>query len=176
MVSLLTDLRAEKRGAKEQVTYLAARLSADPALLAELPEALAFAKTPEQGALVEALTVVTEATPRAAAGLIPTVIVCLDSKSPRVRWEAARTLANAAATFPKACSEAVPALLANTTHDGTVVRWSAAVALVAVYKVNPSLQAELQIEIHGVLQRETNSGVRNVYLKGLEDLLPQAKG
>ncbi len=51
---------------------------------------------------------------------------------------------------------------------GTVVRWSVAFALGEIVKSNQKMAKKLLPRINELAERETNNGVKNVYLKVLK--------
>lgn len=59
-------------------------------------------------------------------------------------------------------------LLINTKDTGTVVRWSAAFALGEIIRYNVKIRKTLIGKIEIILEKEQNSGVKNVYLKALK--------
>jgi len=61
----------------------------------------------------------------------------------------------------------------NTKDKGTVVRWSAALALGEIAKYNLNIRASLILKIGVILKREKNNGVKNVYLKALKAINKQ---
>jgi HEAT repeat protein len=67
-------------------------------------------------------------------------------------------------------AKSIPQLLANTKAEGPVVRWSAASALTAIAQHNPASRKELIPKFEAMVKRETNNGVRNIYVKALKFL------
>jgi hypothetical protein len=53
----------------------------------------------------------------------------LQEKSPRIKWESAKVIGNIVHLYPSKTDTALINLLANAKHEGTVVRWSVALAL-----------------------------------------------
>ncbi|MBO1915002.1 hypothetical protein J4G37_60520, partial [Microvirga sp. 3-52] len=56
----------------------------------------------------------------------------LSVQAPRIKWESAKVIGNIAHLFPEQLEIPVKHLLENTSHEGTVVRWSAAYALTKI--------------------------------------------
>ncbi len=98
--------------------------------------------------------------------LFALLIDSLDHGATRVRWEAARTIANVAKLHAERLGPAIDALLVNTTHDGTVVRWATAHALVAILRVRKT-DSHLRARLAEINATEQDAGVRGVYDKGL---------
>lgn len=169
-MSLLEELRKSDRKSKEQVTYLSTLIKKNIKLLDSLKESLANAKPPERGALMEALEYATQDNSTILKNHLNEVVDYLNDKAPKVKWEAARVLANTAKEYPSDVAKGVEKLLINTKDAGTVVRWSAAFALGEIAKNNQKIQANLVKQINEILKTEKNNGVKNVYLKALKDL------
>ncbi|HEX7320323.1 MAG TPA: hypothetical protein VF399_08200 [bacterium] len=153
---------------KEIVTLLAQALNNDKTLVNELIGCFKAGSTADKGNCIEALEYVTQQDPEFAENCLDFVIESLTDKAPRVKWEASRIIGNVAKRFPKEVSKAIPKLLENTMDKGTVVRWSAAFALTEIAKSNLGLQKELVNKFVEILAKETNNGVKNVYLKALK--------
>ena len=95
------------------------------------------------------------------------VIRYLENKAPRVKWECARIIANLSLKFSDKTERAIPALLKNAKDKGTVVRWSTAFALGEIAQNNPKAAEILLPKMNGLVKKESNNGVKNVYLKAL---------
>ncbi|MEM2742222.1 MAG: hypothetical protein QXG39_07585 [Candidatus Aenigmatarchaeota archaeon] len=66
--------------------------------------------------------------------------------------------------------ETIPKLLENAKDKGTVVRGSAAFALTEIAKSNTRLQKEFTHQFNDIVEKESNKGVKNIYLKCLESV------
>ncbi len=117
---------------------------------------------------MEAIEYVTKEEPEFAENCLDFVIDHIDDDAPRVKWEAARIIGNVASTFPEKIKSAVPKLLENATDKGTVVRWSAAFALTEIAKNNKNLKKELEERFNEIVKKESNNGVKKIYLKYLK--------
>ncbi|MGE5479839.1 MAG: HEAT repeat domain-containing protein [Chloroflexota bacterium] len=156
---------------KEKTEALSEHISNNPGQIARLVEFARAAKDPIKATCIEALEFVTQSKP----GLVdrPTfdfIVESLGGKAPRVKWESAKVIGNAARNFPDKLEEAVAALLTNTEHDGTVVRWSAAYALGEIAKLKTPLNEELLPAIDAILAREEKNSIRKVYEKALKEI------
>jgi HEAT repeat protein len=100
--------------------------------------------------------------------MVGRIVPYLDDKSPRVRWESARILANLAPTYPREVGAAIPDLMRNTTDEGTVVRWSAAFALTEIANADPGAASKLRPEFERIVSEEENKGVRRIYERYLK--------
>lgn len=94
------------------------------------------------------------------------LVESLGHKAPRVKWEAARTISNVALHHTEHFGPAVDALLANTTSDGTVVRWATAQALSAILRAGYA-DNNFRAMLSEIAAREQDGGVRGVYDKAL---------
>lgn len=94
----------------------------------------------------------------------------LTSKAPRIKWEFARTIGNIAHLFPKNLKPAINNLLLNTSHPGTVVRWSAAFALGQIVKLNSSENSYLLPNIREIEEKEEKNSIRKIYLDALKKI------
>lgn len=123
----------------------------------------------EKGTCMESLELATRlkpgiATPKSWAFAVK----CLEDEAPRVKWEAAKVIANTAPLFKTKLDKAVSGLLANTEHPGTVVRWSAAQALGKIVALKTKHNAQLVPAIEAILKREDNNAIRKIYTTGLK--------
>jgi hypothetical protein len=98
------------------------------------------------------------------------IIGQLGHKAPRVKWEAARVIANLAQRYPDKAASGIPSLLRNTADSGTVVRWSAAFALCEIAKANAKARTDLLPKIKAIEKKEMNNGVKKIYSKTLKSL------
>jgi HEAT repeat protein len=92
----------------------------------------------------------------------------LADNAPRVKWEAAKLVANIAHRHRRHLGKAIPGLLANATHEGTVVRWSAARALGQIIELGTSHNAELIPATDALCTKERDTAIRNHYLKAMQ--------
>ncbi|MFO1030664.1 MAG: hypothetical protein U1F60_06280 [Planctomycetota bacterium] len=91
----------------------------------------------------------------------------LADDAPRVKWEAAKVVANIAHRHGRHLGKAIPGLLGNASHEGTVVRWSAARALGAILELGTSHNAELIPAAGALCSKERDNAIRKHYLKAL---------
>ena len=126
--------------------------------------------TSDRATVLEALEGATRKRPGLIDGPLFTVLVkCLGGPAPRVRWEAARAVANVAAEHPRLLGSAVAPLLANTKHEGKVVRWGAAQAVVALVRAGCD-EGNLIAKVRKLAKSESDDGTRKVYQKLLDEL------
>ena len=163
---MLNEILKEKLKPKEKTLQIADALKSDPKAMEELLALWKVAKDPEKGTLLSAVTLIASGNPGFVSNHLDFVIAQIGHKAPRVKWEAAEIVGHASKVCGDKVLVAIPALLANTSSDGTVVRWSAAFALSEIVKNVPSSRAQLVPEIEKILERETNNGVRSLFIKG----------
>lgn len=84
--------------------------------------------------------------------------------------EASRVIGNLAAQYPQAVRDAIPALLENTTAQGTVVRWGSAYALSRIIVLAEYRDTDLYERIVSVCEGEQENGVKNQYIKALKKI------
>lgn len=100
----------------------------------------------------------------ADAKLFTYMIQCLGDHAPRVQWESAKVIGNIAFLFPAKLDKAISGLLANTTHNSTVVRWSAAFALGEILKLKTKHNADLLPAVEVICRMEQDNAIRKKYL------------
>ena len=121
----------------------------------------------DRATVVESFESATRTRPELVDGnLFNKLVECLADSAPRVRWEAARTIANTAAQHPTHLGRAAQALLANTTHAGKVVRWATAQALAAILRAGHT-DDDLEARVRKASTSEQDNGVRAIYDKAL---------
>ena len=96
------------------------------------------------------------------------LIQCLSSKTPRIKWESARVIANTAHQFPEKLEMATVSLLGNTEHEGTVVRWSAATALAQIIRLKTSLNSELFTALEVIIEKEEKNSIKKIYTAAIK--------
>lgn len=99
-----------------------------------------------------------------------TIIACLANKTPRVKWESARVIGNCISKHPDLVEKSIKALLDNTNHSGTVVRWSAAYALGEIILINSKYNSDLIPAIETIIRNEEKASIQKIYQKALKSL------
>jgi len=167
-MKILEEIRKSDKKPKELNLYIAKLILEKKPSTKDFTDAISMGSDAERGTCIEALEFATQTHPEIAKSYLSQVINCLNDKAPRVKWEASKVIANIAKVLPKETENAVENLLKNTTDKGTVVRWSTAFALGEIAKNNIKLRPLLISKINGILKKEQNNGVKNVYLKALK--------
>jgi hypothetical protein len=91
----------------------------------------------------------------------------LKEKAPRVKWESAKIIAHTAHLFKNNLETTITNLLHNTEDTGTVVRWSAALALGKIIELKTSHNAQLIPAIQAIINREEKNSIRKIYMAAL---------
>ncbi|MEN6478247.1 MAG: hypothetical protein ABFD20_01250 [Anaerolineales bacterium] len=92
----------------------------------------------------------------------------IESGNNTLKRESSRVVGNIAETFSDEVEDVIPKLLANTTNEGTVVRWGSAYALARIIALPRYANSDLFEAVSAACAAEQNSGVRNQYLAGLK--------
>lgn len=167
-MDIQTTLADKNLKAKAKVEAIAKMLLDAQISLAELVRAARGSKDKEKGTCIEALEFATRARPEIASpDCLDFVTEALLDEAPRVKWESAKVVRNIAHRFPERLVEAIKDLRANSTHEGTVVRWSAAGALGAIVELRTTHNKELVPVLQAILEREEDQAIKKIYLAAL---------
>ncbi|MFZ5433983.1 MAG: hypothetical protein ACOZB3_09450 [Calditrichota bacterium] len=169
----IKELLNSKIKPKEKTIRLSELLQNDTQLIAEMLENFRHFTASEQGTCLSALTIIAQDNPKSLGTHLDFIIARLGDKPPRVKWEAGEIVGYLAREFPQQVTPAIPALLANTREDGTVVRWSAAFALTEIAKYNSQSHRQLVPFFKKSADTETG-GVKTLYVKALKQLAKAA--
>ncbi|MGL5889841.1 MAG: hypothetical protein ACRC3B_08145 [Bacteroidia bacterium] len=157
--------------AKEKTELLSQMLLAKSISSKQLIDFAQAAKDPAKATCIEALEFATKQQPGIAdEHCFAFVTQTLSAKAPRIKWESAKVIGNTAHLFPKKLDEAIAALLANTEHTGTVVRWSAAFALSEILKLKTKHNAVLLPALETISEREEKNSIRKIYQAAFKTL------
>ncbi len=167
-MSKIKEILQSKIKPKEKISLLAKEIKKDKKFIGEIVGYFESASAGEQGHLIESLEYASQDKPEIIAPYADFVLAHLGDEAPRVKWEAARIIANLSGKFSNKTQKAIPGLLKNTEDKGTVVRWSAAFALCEIAKNNLKAAKALLPKMKKLAKKETNNGVKNVYIKALK--------
>lgn len=135
-------------------------------------ELISFAekqKDPAKATCIEALEYATKQKPALADEACLTFVTgTLTEKAPRIKWESAKVIGNIAHLFPAKLDKSISNLLANTEHEGTVVRWSAAFALGEILKLNTKHNTGLLPAIEKICEKEEKNSIKKIYQAALK--------
>ena len=166
---LPTILSDKGQKAKAKVEAISRMLLTGEVNLDDVMEAARGAKGSERGTCIEAIEFATKEKPEIATlNCLRFVSETLLDKAPRVRWESARVIANIAHLYPDKLDKAICNLLTNTEFPGTVVRWSAALALGEIIKLRTKLNKNLVSAIEPILRREDDNAIKKIYQAALK--------
>lgn len=127
-------------------------------------------KAPIKATCIEAIEFATKLIPGIAdETTLDFVSTSLISKALRIKWESAKVIGNIAHLFPLKLDKAIVNLIANTEHEGTVVRWSAAFALGEILKMKTKHNDDLKSIAENLSIHEEKNSIRNIYLKALKN-------
>ena len=169
---MLTELFADKTTKPKEKIEALKSLLADKKV--KTNELIAFAeksKDPVKASCIEALEFLTKENPSALPeNGIDFAIASLAEKAPRIKWESAKVVGNSIPLFPKKVNAAVKALLDNSEHEGTVVRWSAAYALGQILLMKGAINKTLVPAVEAIIKREEKNSIKKIYLAALKKL------
>jgi hypothetical protein len=132
-----------------------------------IEDLIAFAEKQKPADKATCIEAMEYATKKSAAianeSLLTYVTTSLKDAEPRVKWESARVIANIAKQYPDKLAAAIKNLLANSDHEGTVVRWATATALGEILKLRTANNTKLLPKVQELLKSEEDSGVKKKY-------------
>ncbi len=168
---LIRDIFTDKAlKPKMKTNKLAGSLASCSISAAELLEFAKNSKEPVKATCLEAMETVTKDDPKIAGkDWLSFAGEHLGAKAPRVKWESARLIGNIAKELQEIPQDIINNLLANTLHDGTVVRWSAAYALGEIYRLNTPLNKSLRREFDKITASNEKVSIKKIYLKAIKD-------
>ena len=167
-MNILGEIRGWKKKPRELVEFLVERVKRNKHLFGELVEGLKNGVDVEKGTCATVMSRVAKSEPEIAEPHVEEIIKFIGYKAPRVKWGTSETIAHIAQKFPERAMKAVPKLLINAKDESTVVRWCAALALSEILMNNEKTRKTLLPKINGIVKKEKNNGVKNVYLKALK--------
>jgi len=127
------------------------------------------AKESDRATCIEAIEFATKSNPSISTlECLEFVAGTLTEKAPRVKWESAKVIANIAPFFPNNLEIAIKNLLSNTESSGTVVRWSAALALGEIIKMKTAINQELIPAIESNCEQEEKNSIKKIYIAALK--------
>lgn len=168
-MNIETTLKDKSIKLKEKVHVLAQALMDNRIAVDELVKVAGKSNDVEKGTCLEALELATRKSPELAnQKSFSFAIRSLDCEAPRVKWEAAKIIGNTATLFKPKLKDTLSGLLSNSEHAGTVVRWSAAYALVKILACNTKHSDDIIRAIEAILKREENNAIRKIYTTALK--------
>jgi HEAT repeat protein len=163
-MELKTVFSDKTTNSKGKTVTLAKSVLENKITINEIIDFASTQKDPIKATCIETIEVVTQSNPELASEkTLDFVISSLSDKAPRIKWESARVIANTIQLFPKKQSTAISSLLRNTTHEGTVVRWSAAMALAAILKTGSAESKTIITKIKDLAEKEEKNSIKRIY-------------
>lgn len=168
----IDELIKDKTLKSKEQTEIISKWISDNSL--PIDELIAFAekqKDPAKATCIEAIEYATKQNPNIAdETVLAFVTKTLTEKPPRIKWESAKVIGNIAHLFPTKLEKSITNLLANTQHEGTVVRWSAAFALGEILKLKTKHNSHLLPEIENICNKEEKNSIKKIYLDTIKKL------
>ncbi|HTE23103.1 HEAT repeat domain-containing protein [Flavitalea sp.] len=168
----LEDLFKDKTVKTKAKTEILSSWIVDKKLsIKELLEFAEGAKDPVKATCIEGLEFATKQDPAIATKeVFQFVTDALKDKAPRVKWESAKVIGNTASLFAEELDKPIANLLVNTTHEGTVVRWSAAFALGEILKLNTRHNKKLLPTIESIISKEEQNSIKKIFLDSIKKM------
>jgi HEAT repeat protein len=155
--------------AKEKVIQLSGLLVNNVVTIDELVEKAKDQKDTIAATLIETMEYASETRPEIINDkAFQFLIQSLKQDAPRVKWEAAKVIANTDHLHPKLLRKAVANLLDNTNYSGNVVRWSAATALSKIIALNTTLNKDLIPAVGAIAQQEQDNAIKKIYQQAIK--------
>ncbi|MFZ6053163.1 hypothetical protein [Halocola ammonii] len=163
-------LKDKSMKAKQKVERLSALLLEGELSMVQLIAVFEEANEKDQAVCMEALERLSQTRPEDIPNTaFELAVSSLTKKHPGLKRESARVIANSAHLHTDKLDKAIVNLLNNTEHQGTVVRWSAALALSTIVQLDFKGKAELVEAIRVLERNEEKNGIRKIYQKGLKN-------
>lgn len=170
MIMNIKELFADKsKKGKEKVELLKNAVLNGEITIPELVSFATTSKDPVKADCIEALEFATQNKPEILdKNTFDFVVENLSGIAPRVKWESAKVIGNAAKLFPDHLENAIKKLIDNTTHEGTVVRWSSAFALSEILNINDSFKSKLLKTLKEISEKEEKNSIKKIYQKAIK--------
>ena len=172
-MSQIEEIIQSKIKPKEKQTRLVEALIDGIISTRELMGYFVTASDVDKGTCADVMKNVSAQNPTLLASYIDILLEYINSPLPRVKWGVPEAIGNMAQRYPDETAKAVPYLLQNTTDDiknTNVIKWCAAFALAEIAKSNTKTRKELLPIFNEITEKETNNGVKNVYLKAVKSI------
>ncbi|QUW22046.1 hypothetical protein JSQ81_00170 [Sporosarcina sp. Marseille-Q4063] len=156
---------------KEKTKLLAKALLENEITIDMIMDYSEEAKIPIKGTYMEVLEAATSENPKIATPkLLKFAESNLLAKAPRIKWESAKVIGNIAHLFPEQLEPSIEHLLVNTSHEGTVVRWSAAYALTKIACLSRYSNSKLIGQLTEISAAEEKASIKKIYGKALSSI------
>ncbi|MEQ1603543.1 MAG: hypothetical protein ABL999_01590 [Pyrinomonadaceae bacterium] len=169
MMNIETVLADKQIRAKAKVEAISKMLLDEEVTLVDVMKAAKVSKDSDKGTCIEAIQFATKAKPELASlDCLKFVTETLLEKAPRVKWESAKVIATIAHLYPDKLDKAIGNLLTNSEFPGTVVRWSAALALGEIVKLKTKRNKDLVPALEAIIRREEDNAIKKIYLAAIK--------
>ncbi|MHA1332255.1 MAG: hypothetical protein ACTSR2_14400 [Candidatus Hodarchaeales archaeon] len=169
-MELIKDVLSQRIKSKEKVDKITKIVIENPDKIKILISSFKQGTDTEKGTYTTALKQISANNPEIVEPYVDELIEYINHKSNRVKWGIPETIGNLAEKYPYRIEKAIPNLLLNTNDQSTGVRWCAAYAISRIILYNAERREELIDKINQIVREEKNNGVKNVYLKAIEQL------
>jgi hypothetical protein len=160
----------KKLKSKQRSAAVAGALTADKISTGEVVNFAEDARDADKAACLEGLELFSRDKPSKCGKVVfDFAVLQLSSKAPAVKREAARLIANIAAFHKDELGDAVDALLKNTSHEGAVIRWSAALAIGEIVKSDARLRTGLLPRLRKLIEAEEKNSIRKIYQQAIKN-------
>lgn len=154
---------------KEKIEILFPAILNGEVFTGDLLTFVSSAKDPVKADCIEALEFATKINSEILdKDLFEFIVKNLSEKAPRIKWESAKVIGNTARHFSDNLDEAIAKLIENTSHEGTVVRWSAAFALSEILPINQQLKSRLLNTLKDISEKEEKNSIKKIYQKAIK--------
>lgn len=173
--SVLADKQLKAKAKVEAISHM---LLTEKVTVADVIKIAKVSKDGDKGTCIEAIQFATKAKPELATlDCLKFVTGTLLDKAPRVKWESAKVIAGIAHLYPNKLDKAIGNLLTNSEFPGTVVRWSAALALGEIVKLKSKRNKDLVPAVEAIIRREEDNAIKKIYLAALKKagVAPEAR-
>jgi len=172
-MSQIEEIIQSKIKPKERQTRLVEAVINGTISSMEFMDYFVTASDVDKGTCADVMKNVSAQNPAILAPYIDILLEYINYPLPRVKWGVPEAIGNMAKRYPDETAKAVPYLLQNTTDEiknTTVIKWCAAFALAEIAKSNTKTRKELLPIFDEITKKETNNGVKNVYLKAMKSI------
>ncbi|MBN1982623.1 MAG: hypothetical protein JW795_13905 [Chitinivibrionales bacterium] len=173
MMGTIAEILALKIRPKERQTRLVEAVCCGDITVKSLIDFFLTASDVDKGTCADIIKHVSGKMPHLFDDSISALIRYINYKAPRVKWGIAEMVGNFARYKPEKAADAIPYLLKNTDENKTnttVVRWCTAYGLSEIAINDKNCRMSLLPEMERIAGKESNPGVKKVYLKALKKI------
>ena len=169
MIDLSEVFKDKTTNSKGKTDLISRSLLSNKITINVLVDFASTQKDPVKATCIEAIEVATQSKADIANDkAIDFVVSSLSEKAPRIKWESARVISNIIHLFPEKQKNIIPELLMNASHEGTVVRWSTAMAFSSILKTNSPESKRIISGLKVIAEKEEKNSIKKIYLTALK--------